>query len=144
MTVVFDTSSLAPAIIPISLSRRLINRLIAGRHNVSLSQPILQELQDVLCRPRSRRWHGRTDAEIAEFVELVTRVFLVSPGVIQVHGLVPDDPDDDMVLAAAAEVQADFIVSEDAHLLDLIIVGTTRIVSRAKMHEILDELGIPA
>ena len=143
MIVVFDTSSLAPAIIPISQSRRLMNRLVAGGHTLSVSQPILQELQDVLSRPRSRRWHGRTDAEIAEFVGLVTHVFLVTPGVIQVCGLVPDDPDDDMVLAVAAGVQADFIVSEDAHLLDLGSVGTTQIVSRAVMHEILDKLGIP-
>ena len=97
----------------------------------------------MLSRPRSRRWHGRTDAEIAEFVGLVTHVCLVTPGVIQVCGLVPDDPDDDMVLGAAAEVQADFIVSEDAHLLDLESVGTTQIVSRAEMHEILDKLGVP-
>jgi len=143
MIVVFDTSSLAPAIIPVSQSRRLIDRLVAGGHTLSVSQPILHELLDVLSRPRSRRWHGRTDAEIAVFVGLVTHVFLVTPGVIQVRGLVPEDPDDDMVLAAAAEVQSDFIVSEDAHLLDLGRVGTTQIVSRAVMHEILDRLGVP-
>ena len=143
MTVVFDTSSLAPAIIPISESRHLINRLVAGGHKLSVSQPVLQELQDVLSRPRSRRWHGRTDAEIAEFLDLVTHVFVVTPGFIQVRGIVPDDPDDDMVLAAAAEVQADFIVSDDTHLLDLGRVGTTEIVSRAVMHQILDKLGIP-
>lgn len=143
MIVVFDTSSLTPAIIPISESRRLINRLAADGHALSISQPIMHELQDVLSRPRSRRWHGRTDDEIVEFVGLVTHVFLVTPGVIQVHGLVPEDPDDDMVVAAAAEVQADFIVSEGAHLLDLGSVGTTQIVSRAKMHELLDKLGVP-
>jgi predicted nucleic acid-binding protein len=68
MTVVFDTSSLAPAIIPISESRRLINRLVASGHALSVSQPILQEFQDVLSRPRSRRcwsssenWFGFCD-----------------------------------------------------------------------------------
>ena len=89
MIVVFDTSSLAPAIIPVSQSRRLINRMVAGGHTLSVSQPILQELQDVLSHPRSRRWHGRTDAEIAVFVGLVTHVFLVTPGIIQVCGWCP-------------------------------------------------------
>jgi len=35
MIVVFDTSSLAPAIIPISQSRRLINRLVARTPGVA-------------------------------------------------------------------------------------------------------------
>jgi putative PIN family toxin of toxin-antitoxin system len=139
MIVVLDTSTLAPAIIPISQSRHLINRLVAGGHTVAVNQPILRELLDVLSRPRSRRWHGRTDAEIAEFVSLVTHLFLVTPGDIRVCGLVPDDPDDDIVLAAAIEIQAEFIVSDDAHLLDLGTVGTTQIVSRATMHEVLDK-----
>ena len=48
-----------------------------------------------------------------------------------------------MVLAAAAEIEADFIVSEDVHLLELGSVGTIQIVSRAVMQKILDKLGVP-
>ena len=141
MIVVFDTSALAPAIIPASESRRLMDRLVAGGHWLCISRPILQELQDVLLRPRSRRWHRRSDAEIAEFVTLVEQVFMVTPGVIQVSGLVPEDPDDDMVLAAGAEIQAEFIVTEDAHLLQLGGLGPMQVVSRAALHRILDVSG---
>jgi len=143
MTVVFDTSTLAPAIVPASDSRRLIDRLVAADIGLCVSQPIFDELRDVLARPRTRRWHCRNDAEILAFVNLVGRLFLVTPGVIEVSGLVPEDPDDDMVLAAAAEIQADYVVSEDAHLLRLQTLGHVEIVSRATMHAILDRLGVP-
>jgi predicted nucleic acid-binding protein len=41
------------------------------------------------------------------------------PGIQQAVGAVPADPQDDMIVAAALESQAEYIVSEDKHLLAL-------------------------
>ncbi len=50
----------------------------------------------------------------------------------------PDDPDDDHILAAAIETQSEFIVSEDRHLLGLGIWRGIKIVSRTEMMAELD------
>ena len=58
---------------------------------------------------------GKTPAQlIAEYEAFVT---LVVPG--SIRRTVPDDPDDDRVLACALAARADWIVSGDAHLLNL-------------------------
>jgi len=43
----------------------------------------------------------------------------VAPGKINVTGVIPADPTDEIVLACAVEGQADLVVSGDHHLLDL-------------------------
>ena len=58
---------------------------------------------------------GKTPAQlVAEYQGFVN---LVAPAAIQ--RTVHDDPDDDHVLACALGAQADWIVSGDAHLLNL-------------------------
>jgi predicted nucleic acid-binding protein len=51
------------------------------------------------------------------------------------------DPDDDQVLAAAVAASADWIVSGDAHLLDLERHGGIDIVSASTAMQRIDALG---
>jgi putative PIN family toxin of toxin-antitoxin system len=79
---------------------------------------LLEELADVLSRPfASKRLAqiGKSVREVlADFVETVE---LVEP--VEVPRVVPNDPDDDHVLAAALAAHADCIVSGDSDLLSL-------------------------
>jgi uncharacterized protein len=82
------------------------------------STALLEELADVLSRPfASKRLAqiGKSVREVlADFVETVE---LVEP--VEVPRVVPNDPDDDHVLAAAFAAHADCIVSGDSDLLSL-------------------------
>lgn len=88
------------------------------RLQIYSSTALLEELADVLTRPSATRrlaLIGKTSREVlADFVEAVE---LVEP--IEVPRVVPNDPDDDHVIAAACAAHADCIVSGDADLLSL-------------------------
>jgi predicted nucleic acid-binding protein len=65
------------------------------------------------------------------------------PGYHQLHGAVPADPKDDIIIAAALESGASYIVSEDKHLLDLKQYGGIRIMNRVEFEQELDRLDVP-
>ncbi|MDR3557430.1 MAG: hypothetical protein P4L55_21955 [Syntrophobacteraceae bacterium] len=53
--------------------------------------------------------------------------------------VIEDDPSDNIYLACALEGQADFIISGDHHLTDLVEFRDIRIVNPAAFLEILDQ-----
>ena len=55
----------------------------------------------------------------------------------------PDDPDDDAVIAAALESGASYIVSEDQHLLKFGRYAGITILNRDAFQIELDRLGVP-
>ncbi|MGB7991765.1 MAG: putative toxin-antitoxin system toxin component, PIN family, partial [Candidatus Methylophosphatis roskildensis] len=82
------------------------------------SAALLDELADVLTRPSATKrlaLIGKTVREVlADYLEAVE---LVEP--TDVPRVVPNDPDDDQVIAAALTAGADWIVSGDVDLLSL-------------------------
>ena len=84
-----------------------------------VSPAIIAELRFTLNYPRIRRKYPITDADVQSLVALLTHDAVVVPGTVTVSGVIPDDPDDERVLACAVEGQAELIVSGDRHLLEL-------------------------
>ena len=70
-------------------------------------------------RPRIQQKHNLSDADIAEYLEVLKTFAVIVPGTITVNA-VPDDPDDDIIIACAIEAEADMIISGDQHLLSLV------------------------
>ena len=95
------------------------------------------ELADVLPRRKLAkmvRATGKTPAQlIAEYEGFVNVVVPAS-----IRRTVPDDPDDDHVLACALAAQADLIVSGDAHLRNLKRYHGMRIVAAAEALAIVE------
>ena len=110
MRFVIDTNLIVSGIISSGLSRQLLNAARAGEFELCTSEALLAELQRVLGRAKfADRLAGQTPEDITG--DLCRLAFVVSPA--DVPRVVPTDPDDDEVLAAALTGAADLIASGD-------------------------------
>jgi len=93
---------------------RLLAIAVDGSVRCFTSMPILDEIRDVLQRPK---FGLSPDQVLALIEELHHLCSVVTPrGKVQA---IKADPDDNAILECAACVQADLIVSGDSHLLAL-------------------------
>ena len=145
-TVVFDTNVLITLPLSASLSTRLLVRLDDAGWKVAASPQILLELADKLHTKESlRAWLAVPDDQIEVFLnETILEMVTLLPGHRQAHGAVKADPKDDIIIAAALESKAEFIVSEDKHLLDLKDYQGIKIMNREDFAAELDRLGVAA
>ncbi|MGD9855916.1 MAG: putative toxin-antitoxin system toxin component, PIN family [Planctomycetaceae bacterium] len=144
MKIVFDANVLIPMILEASASTRLFTRLRAAGHEVYSSPQILDEVADKLHhKPELRKWLATEDEEIDRFIDRLPKLLNMVRGVLSAQGAVPEDPKDDKIIATALEASADYIVSEDKHLLNLGRHQTIPILNRAHFSTELDRLGVP-
>ena len=112
--IALDINVLISAILFGGKPRRVLDLVISGLVDCTLSTVILDELKDVLQRPKFG-----FSAEVCFHIieELHGACDIISPSVSV--DVIRSDPDDNRILECAKESQADFIVSGDPHLLDL-------------------------
>jgi len=117
--IVLDTNTIVSGVIRAgSPPRQLVDAAKAGVFELVTSQTLLTELLDVLGRKKfAARLQdaGRTPQGIVD--DLRRLALVVSPPAVP--RVVPNDPDDDHVLACALAGSADLVVSGDRHLLSL-------------------------
>lgn len=117
--VVLDTNVLVSALItPMGASARLLLALRAGAFELIVSPHLLDELREVLRRPKFRRY--ASEAEVEAYVELIRCEAIVlddpRPSASEPS---PVDPDDRFLVDLARVAPAHTLVSGDAHLLEL-------------------------
>ena len=117
MRAVLDPNVLVSAAIsPAGPPRQILTAWIDERFELIASPALLDELADVLARPKFRRFI--TAAVATEFIDgLATDADIVAD-LPELPGVSPD-PDDDYLVALARAAGADYLVSGDRHLLDL-------------------------
>ena len=129
--VVADTNTIVSALLWNGSPYRLIAAIDEYAIAFYTSRALLDELADVLPRGKlAKAVHatGKTPTQlIAEYEAFVN---LVAPA--SIRRTVPNDPDDDHVLACALAARADWIVSGDRHLLNLKHYQGMRIISAAE------------
>ena len=142
---VWDSSVLIPLTLPRSKSSALYSRLDHAGWVVAATPAILEEVREKLRTKQTlRKWLSLSDEDITDFVDNVLPALVrMYPGSATAMGAVPADPDDDVVMAAALESQAKYIVSEDNHLLSLGDYAGIQILSRDAFRDELDRLGVP-
>jgi len=119
MKAVLDTNPLVSALLqPRGPSGQIILRWQARQFGLAVSRDILTELANVLHRPHILRKHPITESDIVNYLNYLRNFAEVAPGSLSLD-VIPDDPKDNHVLAAAIETRCDYVVSSDHHLLDL-------------------------
>ena len=108
----------------------LLQRALSGEISLAVSQPIIDEMADVLARK-----FGATLEETAEAREIVAEAArIVSPHVEL--NVITHDPPDNRVLECAVSAGSDYIISGDKDLLRLKQYNGVRIVTVAQFLDI--------
>jgi len=107
-----DTNVWVSALInPHGFPARTRDAWLAGRYKIIVSKPLLEELEDVLYRPRIQQRFGVTEAQVEELLLLITE--RATPVEISGELHLCHDARDDMVLETAIVGGAQYIVSRD-------------------------------
>jgi putative PIN family toxin of toxin-antitoxin system len=139
MRVLLDTNVLvSTAIMPQGKPGQIFQRA-ASRFDLICSEYILEELADVLARPRIQKKYQSlvTSDRRAQFIALVRSLAIIVE--VQVTLDVVSDADDNAVVAGAVDGRADFLVTGDPHLLALRQYEQCRIVNPDQFLAILRE-----
>lgn len=118
-----------------SKSRQLLS-LVLHRHKLVLSRQILEEIATIASEPKVRGYLRSRD--LADFLRDITSLARVVSTRSR-FSVVREDLDDDMVLRAAYDGKAVYIVSGDRHLLSLGEFRRARIVNVDEMIRIVKD-----
>ncbi|MBW8832849.1 MAG: putative toxin-antitoxin system toxin component, PIN family [Burkholderiales bacterium] len=137
MRFVLDTNLLVSGVISAGLPRRLVDAAKAGEFELCTSETLLAELLDVLSRKKFAARLAQAKWTPESFVDDLRRVaVVVSP--TSVPRVVPTDPDDDHVVAAALAGGADLIASGDKR--DLLPLGSYQGIAIVTAREAVERL----
>ena len=104
---------IAGVIAPRGLCAQLLRRWLGGECELVVSPALLAELEEVLLRPKFRRYLDEEEAR--DFVQLVAATAQLVPDPPAQAGLTRD-PDDDYLIALACAAGVDALVSGDPDL----------------------------
>jgi putative PIN family toxin of toxin-antitoxin system len=104
-----------------------------------LSDSICDEISRVLTYPKIRKRLAVSDDDLRNFVQFLGYVAIITPGTLNLP-LLDAVPDDTKYLVCAVEGHADFVVSGDHHLSDLVTYRGIRIVTPAEFLQIVSTL----
>jgi putative PIN family toxin of toxin-antitoxin system len=116
---------------------RIMNAWREGLFVLVTSQGLIQETERVFHYPRIRRKYRLTGEQIGRVLDNLRRYAIVTPGNLKIRA-VKEDPDDNQVIVAAVEGEADCMVSGDPHLLDL---GSYREIEIVRPRQFIKMLG---
>jgi putative PIN family toxin of toxin-antitoxin system len=115
---VLDTNVLVSALLWTGPPHALLRAARTGTAVLVTSPALLEELRDVLARPKFAPRIAALGTSAGELLEsLLRRLVVVEPATVD--PVIAEDPDDDHVLACAVAGHARCIVSGDRHLLGL-------------------------
>ncbi|MFQ5865955.1 MAG: putative toxin-antitoxin system toxin component, PIN family [bacterium] len=132
MKIVIDTNVIVKAACGKGQARKLLDAWLEGEFQLLISNTMLLEYEEVLTRPKFNfpKW-----AIASFFYPFISKANQIHP--TRLHALVIEDPDDNKFIDCAIEGKANFIVSEDPHLLKLKQVEGIRIVTTNKFLKLL-------
>lgn len=118
--VIFDCNVfLQAAINEESLARNCYRLVEEGTVELFVSEDVLAEIKDVIDRPHIKeRFASLTDERIENFIESIKTLAVIVRKIPKVFSL-PRDIDDEIYINLAVESEADYIITRDRDLIDL-------------------------
>ncbi|MEK7376608.1 MAG: putative toxin-antitoxin system toxin component, PIN family [Candidatus Margulisiibacteriota bacterium] len=116
LKLVIDTNVFISGLLNSPKCRRIIEKLQNSSFLLITSSDILEELINVLGRPKFRKVISRETIDKL-IISIESQAILVRPS--RKINIIKEDPDDNRFIEAALEGKADFIISGDRHLLKL-------------------------
>jgi len=142
MRLVLDTNVVVSALLWGGLPYQLLRLAAEGEVTLYTSPALVEELSDILDRPHFRQ-RLAAQGTGAQAISDLYHSFAVGVEPASVPRVVPDDPDDDHVVACAVAAKAHLIVTGDKHLLRLGGHQDIAIVSVAQALSMVRVGGIP-
>lgn len=141
---VIDTNVWVSAFLnPVGFPARLVKAGKDGAFLIVSALPLLDELHDVLLRPRVMKIRQATAAEVETFVTSIGAVVQLVP--VSGDLKLCRDPDDDIVLETAIRGNATCVVSRDEDVtrdLDLVSHLRERGIEAMTVQRFIDYLGL--
>jgi putative PIN family toxin of toxin-antitoxin system len=136
---VLDSSVLVSAFIaPNGRISGLLRQPLRGRYQLCLSEEIVAETAaTLLTKPSVRSYAEYADEDVRAYLGWLLRGARLVADLPDIR-VVPDDPDDDMVVATALVAQAEYLVTGDRHLLALGSYQGVAMLKPARFLEVLD------
>lgn len=122
--IIIDTNNLISALGWEGKSKKLIRRAINKEFDLFISVKQIAELKRVMNYPK----FSFTEEQKKKFLEILFEIANIVETKIKVD-VVKEDPDDNILLECAVEVNTDYIISGDEHLRKLKKFRGIRIVS---------------
>ena len=110
---------------------QLLNMALDGEISLTVSQPMLDEMADVLTRK-----FGASPQQVREAVAVVKATARTVTPTVELD-VVKEDPSDNRVIECAVSAGSDYIVTGDKDLLRLKQYDAIRVVTPAELLEIL-------
>ncbi len=121
--IVLDTNLVVSALLsPEGKPATILKMVLNGEIDLVLSPAILKEISLVLNYDRIVALFTKrsvTREKVRDALEKIARTAIIVPGEADIHPI-DKDPSDNMFLSCALEGKADFIISGDRHLTDLV------------------------
>jgi putative PIN family toxin of toxin-antitoxin system len=139
MRLVLDTNVVASALLWDGAPRQLLRWGFGKDVRLLTSTPLLQELTEILSRPKFAMKIQASQLSVDQLVDLYAAVVaVVTP--VPLPRIAPD-PDDDVVIATALAAKADFVVTGDRTLLSVRKYEGVQIISVNEAIEAIAEGG---
>ena len=136
--VVLDTNALLPLLVGSTPRAKFLRQAWrARRFELFITPQTLAELKRVLTYPNVRQNYALTRADIDAVLDVLKSHARTLPGVYEGVTAVTSDESDNVFLAAAMEAGADYVVTQDPHLLNLKYHRGTQIISPAQFAQLL-------
>ena len=123
-----DVNVLVSGLLWTGVPHQILQAAETGKLTLVIAPMILEELHEVLGRPKFSRRIVALSSSVGELIgSLLTVVEVIQNP--QVKPVIQQDPDDDKILACGVAARAQWIVSGDEHLLMLKRYRRIRIVT---------------
>lgn len=125
--VVFDSNIFISSIVYGGKPRQIFQSAIEGKVELYVSREILEEVEEVLQRPKFKYHFQMVDLVITE-IHNIAKIVIPKKKI----NYIKDDPQDNIIIECAVEAKSDYIVTGDEHLLGLKAYKNIQILNPAE------------